>query len=136
MTRDCNAPKYVLFEQQPNNRNFERTLYSMFANHRVCIVWRSSAHHIDGWNWPKLMHKPKYTSLVLRSFTTRPQAITIGSRVETIGGPMWSDPMAGIQSSVESKIPTLLLNRATMHNRSRKARPALSCRIIKLKFEK
>ena len=28
--------------------NFE-SLFSMFANQHVCVVLRSSVHHIDGW---------------------------------------------------------------------------------------
>ena len=37
-----------------------------FVNHHICVVLSSSAHHhIDGWNCPKVMHKPKYNKILV-----------------------------------------------------------------------
>ena len=47
-------------KQQHNNCTFE-CLYSMFANHHICVVLGSNVHQIGGWSCPKFMHKFKYT---------------------------------------------------------------------------
>ena len=40
----------------------------MFANHHTCVVLQSSIRHIGGWNSPKVMHKFKYTLLLVNDF--------------------------------------------------------------------
>ena len=47
-------------KQQHNNHDFEY-LYSIFANHHICVVFLSSLRHIDSWNCPKFIYKSKYT---------------------------------------------------------------------------
>jgi len=44
-------------KQQHNNHNF-KCLYSMFANHHICVVLWSSVHHIGDWNSPKSRINP------------------------------------------------------------------------------
>ena len=50
-------------KQQHNNRNFE-CLYSVFANHNICVVLQSSVCHVNGWNYPKFMLKSKYGEIL------------------------------------------------------------------------
>ena len=50
-------------KQQHNNHNFE-CLYSMYVNHRICVVLRFSVRHIGGWNHPTFMHKPKNAKIL------------------------------------------------------------------------
>ena len=56
--------KWQLQKQQHNNHNYE-WLYSMFANHHVCVVLWSRIHDIGSWNCPKIMHKSKYAQILV-----------------------------------------------------------------------
>jgi hypothetical protein len=39
----------------------------MFVIHHICVVLRSSVQHISSSNYPKVMHKPKYTYTLIIS---------------------------------------------------------------------
>ena len=53
---------------------------SMFANHHICIVLRSSVHHISGWNCPQFMHKSKYTYILVQGISYQNAYIRMQSR--------------------------------------------------------
>ena len=52
-------------KQSNNTTTTSNCLYSMFPNHRIFVVLRSSVSHIGGWTCPKVMYRSKYTWILV-----------------------------------------------------------------------
>lgn len=65
-----------------NNHHFEY-LKLIFANHHIFVFLRSNVHLIGGWDCPKLMHKSKYTWILVHTYTCHQVKLTLPQKVET-----------------------------------------------------